>query len=316
MAVLQRTIIRVFGVALGLAAAASCSSSARECNVGADCASGACNLNGTCAPLGDGGGHPVEAGKDVASPKDAGSLEESAPPLDGSCTANDSGTILRSQVVLLAGLHATFRIAENATVSTAGETLPDGSRAWDLTGALPGDTDVLVGTLTTAGAWYASAFATASYASQLTNTSTLLGVFQATESALLLQGVVSPAGGLTETELTYKPAVTTLQFPLMQGATWSTSASVNGKADGVLSVYTEDYTSTDDAHGTMKTPLATFEVQRVGTVLKRKVGIVTTTIRSYVFVTDCYGAVAAMTSKDNEPNAEFTTASEVRRIAP
>ena len=56
--------------------------------------------------------------------------------------------------------------------------------------------------------------------------------------------------------------------------------------------------------------------QKSATVLKRKVGIVTTTIRSYVFVTDCYGAVAAMTSKDNEPNVEFTTASEVRRIAP
>ncbi len=294
----------------------SCSSPTRECNVGADCASGSCSLDGTCAPVTD-GGQGFDAGKDALSRGDAdgGSLEDAA-PVEGSCQASDSGTILRSQVVLLAGLHATFRIAENATVSTAGETLSDGSRAWDLSGAIPGDMDVLVDTLGTTGAWYATKFPTAGYASQLVNTSPLLGVFQATSSALLLQGVVSPDGGLTETELTYAPAVTTLQFPLTQGATWSTSSKVNGKADGVLGVYVEDYTSTADAHGTMKTPLTTFEVLRVGTVLTRKVGITKTIIRSYVWVTDCYGAVAAMTSKDDEPNAEFTTASEVRRIAP
>jgi hypothetical protein len=315
LALLQRTTTCAFALAVGLLAS-GCSSSARECNVGADCASGACNLDGTCAPVTDAGAdHHVDAGQDAPPPGDTGSQEEAAPP-DGSCIASDGGTILRSQIVLLPGLHATFRIAENATVSTAGETKSDGSRTWDLSGALPGDMDVLVETLSPSGAWYAGSFPTAGYVSQLLESSPLLGVFQATESALLLQGVVSPDGGLTQTKLTYKPAVTTLQFPLKQGGTWSTSATVSGKADGVYGAYFEDYTTTVDAHGTMKTPLATFSVQRVGTVLVRTVGVVKTTIRSYVWVTDCYGAVAAMTSKDDEQNAEFTTAAEVRRIAP
>jgi hypothetical protein len=119
-----------------------------------------------------------------------------------------------------------------------------------------------------------------------------------------------------ETELTYKPAVTTLQFPLMQGSTWSTNSKVTGKADGIESLYTEDYKSSVDAYGTMKTPLATFPVQRVGTVLTHTIGGTVTIIRSYVWVTDCYGTIAAMTSDPDEPDAEFTTASEVRRIAP
>jgi hypothetical protein len=306
---------RSLGLWVGLVLAnAACADSGRECNVGADCASGACNLDGTCAPVPE-GGTTREAGKDVSS-TDAGSSADASSPVDGACPVNDSGTILRSQVILQSGLHATFRIAENATVSTAGETLPDGSRTWDLSGALPGDQDVLVETLPVTGNWYASAFSSATYATPLSNSSTLLGVFDTTESALLLQGVVSPEGGLTQTELTYMPAVTTLQFPLMTGATWATTSTVTGQADGVYGVYTEAYQSTADVRGTMKTPLATFEVQRVGTVLTRTVGVVVTITRSYVFVTDCYGAVAAITSQADETQTEFTSAAEVRRVAP
>jgi hypothetical protein len=311
-------MVRVMGVSIALLVVASvpmaCASATRECNVGADCASGACNIEGMCVSGSD-GGVKGDASTDARTP-DTSLRADSPISTDGSCIANDSGTILASQVVFMAGLHATFRIAENATVSTAGETEPDGSRNWDYSGALPGDKDVLVETLPVTGAWYAASFAEATYASQLTNTSTLEGLFQFTASDLLLEGVVSPDAGVTQTKLTYSPAVSTLQFPLMQGGTWSTNATVKGTADGVDVLYTEDYASTVDAHGTLKTPLASFEVLRVGTVLTRTVGIEKTVIRSFVFVTDCYGPVATLTSKDNETSTEFTTASEIRRIAP
>jgi hypothetical protein len=301
---------------LALAAlACACADGGRQCNVGGDCASGACSADGMCVAQAQDAGSGTDVRSDTQK-ADAAMTSETSVSTDGSCATSDGGAILRSQVVLMAGLHATFRIAENVTVSTAGETLPDGARSWDFSGALTGDHDVLVETLPLSGTWYASAFAGASYSSQLSDTSSLLGVFDVTASDLLLQGVVSPDGGFTETELTYKPAVTTLQFPLMQGATWSTKSSVSGKAEGVLSDYTEDYTSSVDLEGSLKTPLATFHVLRVGTVLTRTVGIVKTVIRSYVFITDCYGPVAAITSKNNETSAEFTSASEIRRIAP
>jgi hypothetical protein len=300
-------------VLLGGAAVACASSSSRQCNVGADCASGACSVEGMCVPLPD-GGPGADAGTD-AHPADA-MPSDSPISTDGSCVASDSGTILQSQVVFMAGLHATFLTADNVTVSTAGETLPDGSRAWDYSGALPGDKDVLVETLPVTGAWYAASFAQASYASQLSDTSSLLGLFQFTSSDLLLEGVVSPDAGTTETKLTYAPAVSTLQFPLTLGASWSTNANVTGTADGVPVVYTEDYTSSVDAQGTLKTPLASFQVLRVGTVLTRTVGVEKTVIRTFIFVTDCYGSVATITSKDNESSTEFTTAAEIQRIAP
>jgi hypothetical protein len=80
--------------------------------------------------------------------------------------------------------------------------------------------------------------------------------------------------------------------------------------------YTEQYTSTVDAHGTMKTPFGPFDVLRVKVVLVRTVGFVATTIRTYSYVAECAGPVATIVSQNNEANAEFTTASEVQRLAP
>jgi hypothetical protein len=313
LVVLIRPVL--IGVAFALCvASAACADDTRQCNVGADCASGACSLAGMCLPEADDGG----TGKDGATDAphgDTSMLPDSGVP-EGSCITSDSGTILASQVVLMAGLHATFRFAENVTVSTAGETLADGSRVWDLSGALAGDQDVLIETLPPAGTWYASAFPDSSYAALLSNTTNLLGVFQVTPSGLNLQGVVSPESGAEQTKLTYSPSVTTLEFPLIQGASWSTDATVTGTAEGVYGVYTEDYQSSVDAHGTMKTPLATFDVLRVGTVLTRTVGFTITVIRSFLFATDCYGPIATITSQDDETSEEFTSAAQVQRIAP
>jgi len=181
----------------------------RECNVGADCARGV-HLNGTLRasrrwrrPSGRGRqGRRFPEGR---GPRGVGVPSMARAP------RTTAATNLRSQGRPCSPVSTPpSAIAENATVSTAGETLPDGSRTWDLTGASRIRTSSS-GRSTTAGACTRRRspplvrFPAHQYLS-------LLGVFQATESALLLQGVVSPPAALTETELTYKPAVTTLQF--------------------------------------------------------------------------------------------------------
>jgi hypothetical protein len=50
--------------------------------------------------------------------------------------------------------------------------------------------------------------------------------------------------------------------------------------------------------------------------LKRVAGFTTTRLRTYIFVTECFGSVATITSEDNEADVEFTTAKEVRRLTP
>ena len=136
--------------------------------------------------------------------------------------------------------------------------------------------------------------------------SELLGVFDVTPGALLLRGVVSPADGLQRTELTNAPAVATLQFPLQVSKTWQITTNVTGLAQGIFANYTEKYDTQVDAAGEVVTPYGTFRALRLRTILTRTVGLVVTTIRVYAFVAECFGTIARITSKDNEPNPDFS----------
>ncbi len=154
-----------------------------------------------------------------------------------------------------------------------------------------------------------------------------LGVFQNTADGLYLMGVASLASkqdspyGYTETF--YTPAVKLYAFPLTFNKTWSTAASVSGTYQGsslAALVQKDTYTVTLDRTGQAMVPYAnaTFPVLRVRTVMERSFyGVVNSlyTIRTFGFVTECFGSVAQVTSADGESNTEFTTAKEVRRLA-
>jgi hypothetical protein len=308
---------------LTLAALPSCSAGSPACRAGADCLSGVCQSDGTCAPRG-----PADAGRDAAQEPDAGGDEQPpeqdtfVPPESGDgpvvCQPNHDGVVTREEVPLAAGVHATFRVALNAAVDTSGTPQAGGTRKWDLTANLPGDHLSLIEMQSLQGKWFAPNFPGASYAAQLSDKQDLLGVFEIKQDSLLLRGVVSPTGGLQRTELTYDPAVVTLAFPIKPGATWQTLSKVTGMLSGVLISYpyTEKYESQVDATGDLVAPYSTFPVHRVRVVLTRTVGVVPTTIRTFLFVTECFGTVASVTSQDNEPKIEFTNASEVKRLSP
>ncbi len=315
--------MRAAAVIVSLALAACGGDDAPACRVGADCASGACRADGTCAPLDTDAGDPDrDAGplSDAGGDFDAGGPGDAGSPIDAgslTCVPNDDGTIDRDEVPIAAGLRATFRIATGAMWSTAGDAQPDGSRRWDLSGALTGDHDALVETLSPEGQWWSPRFAGATYAARIADENDLLGVFEARADALLLRGVVSPTDGPSRTELSYDPPVVVLQFPLREGATWSTDSVATGTTSGIPGTYVmERYDTQVDAHGTLATPFASFDVLRVRVVLTRTVGFVPTTIRSFVFATECFGTVATVRARDNEPSTEFTRAAEARRLAP
>lgn len=304
-------------IATVLAAPACGSDGERACRVGADCASGQCGPDGTCVAAGDapdsGATSSGSGGGDAATdaPKDA--------PTDAAlpgCTPNKDGTITREEIPIKAGLKATYRVAQDETVSSAGTPAAGGKRAWDFSTALASDTNVIVETQALAGKWYASDFPNAAYASKLREGTDLVGVFDLAPTTLSIEGVVSSVDGVTGTNLKNDPPVAVITFPLTSGAKWSTETTVSGKLSGVPGAYTEKYESEVDAQGTLKTPLGTFDVLRVKTVLTRTQGFLVTTVRTFAFVTECYGTVATVTSKDNESEAEFTRAAELRRIAP
>lgn len=282
---------------------AACAGSASDaCDADEDCPSGFCRADGTCG----------------AAPADAAPGDDDAPPPDApaGCAPDHDGTIARDELPLAPGRTATFRVALDAPVDTAGELDGEGDRRWDLSAALAGDADETVTLVDPTGAWWAGAFPAAHYAAPLSAEADLLGVFELADTRLRLLGVVSPTGGAFRTELVYDPPVDVLVLPLAPSATWEVDTTVTGVAQGVASIYTESYASRVDALGTLATPYGEFPVSRVAVDLTRQVGAGITTRRSFAFVAECYSTVASVVSQDYERGAEFTDAAEVRRLAP
>jgi hypothetical protein len=319
---MDRRSIAVALVLLALPVGGACSSSSTQCTVGADCASGVCESNGQCAPIStthdDGGGTVLQDAQVQETQASDGLEQDTGAGEEGGigCTPTHDGTITREEVPMIPGLHANFVIAENVTVDSAGTMNSDGSRSWDFSGMLAGDHTVVTTTDPPSGQWFSPQFTAATYTTKLSDTSTLLGVFQAGGQALLLQGVVSPTGGTQQTEVSYMPGAEILGFPMTMGSSWSSTSTITGTDSGVQVLYTEKYASTVDAHGTVKVPYGTFDVLRVQTTLTRTVGAVVTVTQSLTFVAECAGPVATLTSQSDETNTEFTNAAEAQRLAP
>lgn len=294
-----------------------------QCRVGADCMSGVCQVDGTCASaLPDAGpdGRVPEGGVDDGGD---GSMDAVDAPLGdarvdagGVCSPNRDGRIDQREIPLRAGLRAIFRSTTNVDVDTRGEVLGDGTRRWDFSGALPRDADVLVETIPLDGAWYADDFTGADYVSRLSQDSDLLGVFEIGADALQLRGVVSPEEGFMRTNLENDPPVDALRFPLELGSTWTSEVAVSGLAQGVFSSYSETYTSRVDAAGTLSSPFGEHSVLRVRTVLERTIGFARTTTVSFSFVSECFGTVATLVGDTGDDGAELDHVAEIRRLAP
>lgn len=299
---LTLTIALASCVALSVAACSG--GGVQQCVEHSECVSGLCRADGTCAPA-DGADAGVAPDADPLAPD--GGL--------AACSPDHDGVVRRDEVVLAPGNQAIFRVALDSTVDTAGQQETGGERTWDFSTSLVGDADVNVLLTSIEGAWYADAFPGASYATKLSESADLIGVFELTGTALMLRGVVSPEGGLTRTELQYDPPATLLAFPISTTSIWSSTSTVSGVAQGIASFYTEKYESRVDATGDLITPFGTFPVQRIRVELTRTVGAVPVTIRSFVFMSECFGTVATVTSQDYESEIEFTTAAEIRRLA-
>ncbi|HEX7664131.1 MAG TPA: hypothetical protein VF407_06470, partial [Polyangiaceae bacterium] len=185
----------VFAATAAIAAIACGSgSSDRQCSSGADCASGACNADGTCVVTSTGGSDSGAITTDDSGSKPVVDASYTVDASSLACSQNtdDGGTLGHDNVPLAAGLSATFLVAQNETISTAGILNADGSRTWDFSGSLASDQKVIVQTLSPSGQWWSGDFATATYASKLQSSSDLLGIFDYAADSLKLPGVASP----------------------------------------------------------------------------------------------------------------------------
>ncbi len=298
------------------------------CNLGSDCASGICSSAGVCVPPPDAAidtGSTVDTGSpDTAvadAPADAKADTQASDAPSTTCVPNNDFVITPQELPLGPGLKATYRTATTVTVDTTGAAQADGTRKWDFSKALAGDTDVLLVTSSPTGTWWASSFPTATYAVPLSSTTTVLGVFKLDAAALSLLGVVSPTDTTltTKTNIAYGTPVPVTKFNLAMGSKWTTTSQVTGTYNGVSPyIYTEKYDISVDAKGQLTTPYGTFPVLRVSTLLTKTIGLVVTYTRTAGYMAECFGTVASAVSSagTSDPGAEFASAAELRRLAP
>ncbi len=297
-----RPPVHAFMLLCSMFVAACGNSGGAPCSRDDECPSKFCKADGTC------GTADVDASVASDGPMDGTS---------GLCTPNHDGMISLSELPLVAGKMASFRVATNPAFDTTGAASGTGMRRWDLTAQLAGDTDKPIALLSPASQWWTANYPNASYATTLATGSDLLGVFRVEAAQVTLLGVVSPAAGSFRTELTYDPPVKLLALPLAAGATWMSTSTVSGTAQGAIVAYTEKYVSLVDQVGTMKTPYGEFPVLRTATDLTRTSGFTTLlTKRQFAWTAECYGSVATVASQDFETSAEFNDPAEVRRLVP
>ena len=332
-----------------------CAGDVEECRFGSDCASGICNSVGRCVPAdgqpdsdepdatapgddaephsepdaseaggddGEGstlGDSVAETGAqdvdepDSAAPDGSPPTEDSADEPDSasdSCWPNHDEQIDLAEFPAAPGLVQSYLRATDVAVDTDGTD-------WDLSEPFEGDQEVSVTLEPLADQWFAETYPGASYVAPITGEASLRGVYELTDTQLLLRGVVSESDELGEkTELTYTPPAVVMTFPFEVGDSWTSTSTITGVYPLGIAYYFETHASEVDTQGTMNTPLADFEVLRIRSEMTRTVGLVVDTRRNHFHVAECFGVVSSITSHLDEADEDFSAAAEVRRITP
>jgi len=234
-----------------------------------------------------------------------------------SCRGNRDGVIDRGEVVFAPGVEVRYRInppGTQARVDPRGTMRADGTRAWDFR-----DTTGATTTLSLLDArtqWFAARFPTAQYAARLDPRAGNLGVYRATDTTIELLGVAGAAEA-EGTLVRYDVPVGLLRFPLRVGATWTAEATtVESMVQNTPVAARDRYEVSVDARGELRLNEITFaDAVRVRVEVTQRFPAGPGVRRiQYLWMVECYGEAARMTSLDNEVNPDFTMALEFRRL--
>lgn len=241
------------------------------------------------------------------------------------CVPNLDGKIEAKELAPQIGITATYLVSpagKERTVDLAGRPNEQGKLVWQLGNDFADDQVARIQAARLEGKWYAASFAASvppAFVAPLDAGGRTEGVYTYDETGIFLHGVASAAENPPEgkTLFVYSSPIRLYQFPLAPGAAWSTTAEVkNGTLRGLPYAGRDTYEMKVDAAGELSLPdFVLTQALRVRTFVR----IVPaagqeTTQRQTSFLFECLGEVARATSKLNEPDEGFTTASELRRL--
>jgi hypothetical protein len=293
---------------------AACNADDLGCRIDVECGAGQVCADGICVPA-----RSLEGGPSLPD-GGLGDLAQPGPPdgfspdaLTASCPFNGDGILQRAEIPAMPGLGAYFESTPAGQTATV--NLVKQSGGWDFSAVAASDQKVFDGLLSPNGPWWAALFPSASYAQLLDSGTGLLGVYRIEDSALRLLGAVSTTGGVGSTAVAYNPPIDVIRFPLKLGDSWSTTSTVTGTYLGVFFDATETWAMKVDDTGSAKTQAATFSTLRLRVDFEQDYGLSITKQIVYLFLAECYGVVTRVRSQNGETSADFTQASEYRRMA-
>lgn len=204
-------------------------------------------------------------------------------------------------------------------IDTSGAVGKDGKRVFDQGTDLADDVVAVIIAKQVKGAWYESSFPTGTFAAPFDLSGRIDAIYNNDDKALRILGLASSAESPAEgkTLVVYDTPVALYKFPLALGVSYtSEGVAKNAVIRGQPYAGKDAYEIKVDAAGSLLLPDLTFtNVLRVRTKVSVTPAAGAITVRRQTsFLAECYGEVMRATSKDNEPNEEFTVASEVRRL--
>lgn len=238
--------------------------------------------------------------------------EDLTPP--AACIPDRDGALIAAELPVQVGAAAPYWVSSGErTIDQAGET------GWDLSEESPDDELVEIAPSPLAGHWYAADFAAGQFV--VDNGAGIDAVYHLDDLGLWLHGLAShdaePANA--RTLLVYDAPVSVLRLPLRDGDAWTATGTVSeGTLDGLAYVGTDTYEVEVAGAGPLALPYVRFTPAlkvRTRVVVEPAAGGVTTSRRQTSFLFECFGEIARAASRPDEPDADFTTAAELRRFA-
>jgi hypothetical protein len=239
------------------------------------------------------------------------------------CVPNLDGKIESRELVPQVGIPASYLVnpsGKERTVDVVGQNVA-GKLTWNFGVDYADDQVAKIQAQNIDGKWYASSFAGVANPVVVANdlAGRTEGVYTQDDQGFFLHGVAStdPSPPEGKTLLVYTAPVMLYRFPLQPGAAWTSVGEVkNGMLRGLPFASHDTYDVKVDGSGELDLPdFVLTQVLRVRTNVSvaPSAGAVTTE-RQVGFLFECLGEVTRATSKLNEPDENFTTASELRRL--
>jgi hypothetical protein len=262
------------------------------------------------AACGDNETHPTHAAYDAGAPA----------PL--ACVPNLDGKIDSNEIQPAIGVPLSYLFSpagKTRAVDVAGKQDMAGHLTWDFSIDLADDQVAKLAASAIDGKWYAASFPGSAFVVPFDGGDRVDGVYTYDATGYHLLGLASATENPQEgkTLYVYDAPVDIFRFPLSPGVAYTSIGNVkNATLRGLPYAGQDRYDVKVDGAGTLTLPSITFtQAMRVRTTLTAmpSAGAPVTT-KQVSFLFECFGEVARATSQNNEPNDDFTTASEVRRL--